>query len=92
MRRAQLEHLLRAAASIVDVSDLVVIGSQAILASYPDWELPVEATLSVEADLAVDSRIARIDLGVDESHLADLIDGAIGEGSQFHHRRWTCAA
>ncbi len=84
MRRAQLEHLLRAASSIVDVSDLVVIGSQAILASYPDWELPAEATLSVEADLAVDSRIARIDLGLDESHLADLIDGAIGEGSQFH--------
>ena len=31
MKRVDLEHLLRAAASIVGVSDLVVIGSQAIL-------------------------------------------------------------
>lgn len=84
MRREQLEHLLRAAATIAGVSDLVVIGSQAILGSYPEWRLPDEATRSVEADIAVDAELARLDLVIDESELADTIDGAIGEGSVFH--------
>ncbi len=55
MRREQLEHLLRAASSIAGVTDLVVIGSHAILGTYPEWELPREATMSFEADLAVDA-------------------------------------
>jgi hypothetical protein len=83
VKRADLEHLLRAAASIAGVTDLVVIGSQAILGSYPEWELPNEATRSIEADLAVDAQLARLDLATDESDLADRIDGAIGEGSLF---------
>ena len=80
MRREQLEHLLRAASKIAGVTELVVIGSQAILGTYPEWELPSAATMSVEADLAIDAHLARLDLGVDESALADLID----EGSMFH--------
>ena len=36
MKRAQLEHLIRAAAVIADDDELVVIGSQAILAQFPD--------------------------------------------------------
>jgi hypothetical protein len=84
MNRGQLQHVLRAAGAIVELSDLVVIGSQAILATYPEWVLPHEAMMSVEADLAVDAIIARVDLAVDESALADRIDGAIGEGSFFH--------
>lgn len=83
MRRDQLEHVVRAAASVVGVADVVVIGSQAILASFPDWELPDEATRSVEADIAVDVTLARVDPALGESELADLIDGAIGEGSLF---------
>jgi hypothetical protein len=45
MTRRQLEHIIRAA----DVSDIVVIGSQAILGSvaYP----PVELIQSMEADV-----------------------------------------
>jgi hypothetical protein len=84
MRRDQLEHVVRAAASIAGVSDVVVIGSQAILASFPDWELPDEATRSVEADIGVDASLARVDLAAGESELADRIDGALGEGSLFH--------
>jgi len=84
VKRSQLEHLLRAAASIAGVTDLVVIGSQAILATYPEWELPREATMSVEADIAVDAKLARLDVAADETDLADRIDGAIGEGSMFH--------
>lgn len=66
------------------MTDLVVIGSQSILGTYPEWQLPREATMSVEADLAVDSDLARPDVGADESELADGIDRAIGEGSMFH--------
>jgi len=36
MTREQLEHLLRAAADIVDDDTIVVIGSQAILGQFPD--------------------------------------------------------
>ncbi len=76
MNRAQLEHVLRAAAAIVDDPDLLVIGSQAILGAYAEDRLPVEATTSVEADLAffVDPDGAK----------ADRLDGAIGELSRFH--------
>jgi len=82
--REQLEHLLRAASSIAEVTDLVVIGSQSILGTYPEWELPHEATMSVEADIAIDADLARLDVAADETELADKIDGAIGEGSMFH--------
>ena len=51
MRRDQLEHLIRAAGAILDESDVIVIGSQAILASYDQSQLPAEATRSVEAHI-----------------------------------------
>jgi len=76
MNRAQLEHVLRAAATIVDDPDLLVIGSQAVLGSFADEDLPLEATTSIEADLAfvVDP----------DGEKADRVDGAIGELSPFH--------
>jgi hypothetical protein len=76
VRRDQLEHVLRAAATIVGERDVLVIGSQAILGSIPEAELPTEATTSVEADLAF------FDDPADEK--ADQVDGAIGELSRFH--------
>ncbi len=66
------------------MADLLVIGSQAILGTYPDWQLPPAAVVSVEADIAVDHELAGAELAVDETALADAIDGALGEGSQFH--------
>lgn len=52
MRRAELEHVLRAAARVVGQRDFLVVGSAAILASVDDELLAVEATRSDEADLA----------------------------------------
>ncbi len=49
MRRGQLEHVLRAASTIVGEHDILVIGSQAVLGSVPDELLPTEATTSSEA-------------------------------------------
>jgi hypothetical protein len=35
MTRAELEHIIRAAATIADVDDLIVIGSQSVLGELP---------------------------------------------------------
>ena len=77
MRREDLAHVLRAAARIADDGEILVVGSQAILASFAEDELPEVAWRSVEADLAF----------FDEAggqRKADKVDGAIGELSQFH--------
>jgi hypothetical protein len=80
----ELRHVVRAAARVTGVRDIVVIGSQAVLGSFQDaTPLPIEATRSREADLAIDAETAHFDLGVDTSELADQIDAALGEHSQF---------
>lgn len=72
MTRGQLEHVIRAAATIADDPEIVVIGSQAVLGQFPD--APAELLVSVEADVYPRRRPER----------ADLIDGSIGELSPFH--------
>lgn len=52
MTREQLALLLMTAARIADDDRILVLGSQAVLASWPDEDLPDAATRSVEADLA----------------------------------------
>jgi hypothetical protein len=52
VHRAHLEHLLRAASTISGEHDVIVIGSQSILAALPEELLPKEATASIEADVA----------------------------------------
>ena len=72
MEREELEHLIRAAAAATHEYELVVIGSQSILGPIPNP--PAELKLSMEADM--------YPLHAPEKF--DLIDGAIGEGSDFH--------
>lgn len=72
MKRSELEHLIRAAGSIADDAEIVVIGSQAILGQFPN--APATLLVSAEADL----------FPLHHPELADLIDGSIGEGSPFH--------
>ena len=72
MNRAQLEHIIRAAAANTDTTDIVVIGSQAILGAFPN--APVELLTSIEADVFPKDRPAD----------SILIDGTIGERSLFH--------
>ena len=75
MTREQFEHAIRAAGAVLGVSELLVIGSQAVHGSM-HGDLPVEAARSVEVDVAV--------RGDADGKLADLIDGSIGEASMFH--------
>jgi hypothetical protein len=74
--REQLEHSLRAASTIAGDPDVLVIGSQSVLGSFADDDLPLEATSSMEADIAF------FDDPADAK--ADQVDGAIGELSTFH--------
>ena len=76
MKRADLAHILRAAADIVGDAQIIVIGSQAVLATVSEGQLPDAATMSVEADIAF--------LYDPDASKADAVEGGIGEGSQFH--------
>lgn len=75
MKREQFDHLLRAAAAITGDRQVTVIGSQAILGSWADEDLPSALVASQEVDL--------IPVG-DLQEKRDLIDGSIGEFSRFH--------
>jgi len=75
MRREHLDHLLRAASQIVGDRDLLVVGSQSVLGTWDEDDLPPAVTLSIEADLAP--------LDDPDETKATLIAAAIGEGSQF---------
>ena len=75
MTRDQFAHAIRAAGAVLGVSEVLVIGSQAVHGSM-SGELPIEAARSVEVDVAV--------LGDVDGRMADLIDGSIGEASMFH--------
>lgn len=72
MKREELEHVLRASAAITRDTSFVVIGSQAVLLSYPN--APGELLMSNELDLYPAMHPER----------AELIEGAIGQLSMFH--------
>lgn len=76
MRREHLAHILRAAAKIVEDPEILVIGSQSILGTYSEEELPKEAWISIEADVAF--------FDDPDEDKALTVDGAIGELSPFH--------
>lgn len=73
MKREQFEHTIRAAGAILGVKEVLVIGSQAIHASYDG--VISEAQKSIETDIAA--------LDDHDGSKADLIDGSIGELSIF---------
>lgn len=78
MRREQLEHAIRTACQIIQHREVIIVGSQAILGTYDESQLPAAATMSIEVDIlplaVTDEETAR---------LADLIEGVAGEFSPF---------
>ena len=71
MTRSELEHLIRAGGAIADDNELIIIGSQSILAQFP--QAPPTLRVSMETDLYPKNK----------PELAELVDGSIGEGSFF---------
>jgi hypothetical protein len=70
VNREQLEHVIRAAAAIAN-DEIIVVGSQAILAQHPDS--PDELLTSLEADV----------YPLHKTDLSDEIDSNIGDSTQF---------
>lgn len=77
MRRDQLEHAIRAATEITRQGSVIIIGSQAILGSWGEDDLPEATTLSDEVD---DCPLK----DNDAEDLATELDSVIGEWSAFH--------
>lgn len=78
MRRDQLEHAIRTACQIIQRSEVIVVGSQAILGTYDESQLPAAATMSIEVDI-----LPIADSNEETARLADLIEGVAGEFSSF---------
>jgi hypothetical protein len=77
LRRDELEHAIRAATQIIKDDQVIIIGSQSILGSYTEDQLPAEATMSPEIDIAP-MRDA------DADALSDQLSFDVGEWSEFH--------
>jgi hypothetical protein len=78
MRRDQLEHAIRTACQVISAPEVIVVGSQAILGTFTEGQLPATATMSIEVDIlpiAADN--------AETARLADLIEGVAGELSPF---------
>jgi hypothetical protein len=73
VKRQELEQVIRAASAISGATELVIIGSQAILGQFPD--APEELLVSNEADV----------FSLRSQDDSELIDGSIGEQTAFHH-------
>ncbi len=78
MRRDQLEHAIRTACQIIQQPEVIVVGSQAILGTYDESQLPTAATMSIEVDI-----LPIADSNDETARLADLIEGVAGEFSTF---------
>jgi len=70
--REELEHIIRACADLTDQYEFMIVGSQSILGAIPN----PEAVFTVSAEADIYPLLA--------PELAEKIEGAIGEGSQFH--------
>jgi hypothetical protein len=76
VRRSELAHILRAASRIAGDNEILLVGSQSILGSFDEDDLPDEAVGSIEADVAF--------FGPDAGDKALQVDAVIGEDSNFH--------
>jgi Nucleotidyltransferase of unknown function (DUF6036) len=75
VNRSDFEHIIRAAGDVLGEDTVIIIGSQAILASFSEKSLPDDATRSLEVDVLA--------LHDPDGSKADLIDGVLGELSSF---------
>jgi hypothetical protein len=72
LRKSDFDHVIAAASDLTGGSEIVVIGSQAIVGVIP--EPPEELTRSLEADI----------YPLQNRELAIEIEGTLGDGSPFH--------
>lgn len=83
MRRAELEHVLRSTGRIIADRNVLIIGSQSVLGTISEDYLPLEATASMEVDVAF--------FDDPDDQKADQVDAFIREFSPFHETCGYCA-
>ncbi len=76
--------MIRAVAAMLGEETVVIIGSQSILASFREFILPDDATMSAEADT--------VPFDDDDEAKADKVDGVLGEASHFSEKYGIYAA
>ncbi len=81
MNREQLEHAIRTACQIIEKTEVIIVGSQAILGTYDEDVLPGDATMSRECDI-----LPIADTDQETARLADVIEGVAGEWSPFEEQ------
>ncbi len=83
MNRDELERAIKAACANIEEGQVIVFGSQSILATYDETELPEYATLSREVDVFPRS-------GIENPQSPEVVEkiytinARLGEGSPFH--------
>jgi hypothetical protein len=75
LRRSDIDHILRAAASLSGYARFVMVGTGAVIATAR--HIPVAMMLTQEIDIYVED-------AADPEPISDLIDGSIGRDSRFH--------
>ena len=81
MNQEQLWHAIRASCAILatdDIDHVVIIGSQSLLGTYSESDLPDTATLSQEVDILPPGPTR-----ADTERMADILTGVAGELSVF---------
>lgn len=81
MRRDQLEHAIRTACQIIGHGEVIVVGSQSVLGTFDENQLPAAATMSQEVDI-----LPIADSAAEVQRLADDIEGVAGEFSLFEQQ------
>lgn len=76
LRRSDIDHILRAAASLSGYSRFIMVGTGAVIATAR--HIPVSMMLTEEIDIYAED-------APDIELVSDLIDASIGRDSQFHH-------
>ncbi len=76
MKREELEHILRAASRIAGDSDVLILGSQSILGTFTEDDLPEKAHASIEVDVTFFDDY--------DNTKSDTVDMHLGEDSHFH--------
>lgn len=75
LRRSDIDHILRAAASLSGHARFVMVGTGAVIATAR--HIPVAMMLTQEIDIYAED-------AADTELISDMIDGSIGRYSQFH--------
>ena len=91
MNRSELEHIIRAAGEIAEVQKVIILGSQAILAQFPNLSEELSESDGSEISLVLQNReilVRSIEADImipDSAAKTEIVEGAIGELSSFHN-------